>query len=218
MARRVERPAAFAALVMLAGLGAAAAIFAPIHLGRRLEAQPQVVALDRGALEEALGEAPWFTLEPGAAPAVWLLTAPACAGCRRLESAILEIVQDNQSELRVLVVAPRDAAPEVTAAAAEFARRRDGAAFAAWRLNPDRPPRIPVGVAGADLGPDAAEGYAEWGRASFDRLAEVARRNDRSLAAPALFWKRGREWRMAIAPGDADVQALRADLEAQAPQ
>jgi len=216
MARRVQRPALFAALVTAAALGGAAAVLAPLHLQQRIALGPQVVAVDAAELEQALEDSPWFAFEPGEEPAVWLLSAPACAPCRRDEAAVLKMVQGVGGELRVLVAAPRGASDAEASLAAEFARRRDGAAFAAWRLEPDAPLRIPVGVSDVDVGSAAVEGYAEWGRASFDRIAAVVARNDTALEAPTVFWRRGQEWRMAVSPAADDLEALRQDLEAQA--
>lgn len=177
-----------------------------------LRDEPTLVVAEKAALAETLEGAPWFAWEPRNPedPAVWLLSRPDCPACRGLERRLGRA----DAELRLIVVAPRDAGELHTAVAAELARRRDGDAFQTWLKNPSQPLPLPAGVLDVDLGAEAVAGYAELGRATQDRLAAIAAANGLELQVPALIWRRGREWRIAVQPDAADRAALFRDLAA----
>lgn len=216
MAHMVQRPVAYAALLGLTIACAAAGLASFSYLSARLTAAPQVVAINKAELNLALEDAPWFALSPASAatlpdaPQIWLLTGLQCPLCLPVEARAKRL----GVEVKVLVTAPRTAPPAQQRALAELARRRSAEIFESWRARPDQPILAAVGLAPGDVGPAAVAGYSEWSHASFDRLAEVARANGTALTPPALFWRSGREWHMAVQPSDDAFRVLRRDLAA----
>lgn len=211
MTRPIAQPALYGGLVVLAAAVLGGAMFSLSAMDRRLAALPVLVVAEKGELEAALEDAPWFALEAAPAepaPVVYLLSDLRCPECRALERRL----QAYPAEVRLIVAAPREASEVELAVAAELARRRDAEAFQEWLRSPERPLTLPVGAPDADLGAAAQAGYAELARASADRLGAVLAANGESLSAPALFWARGREWRAAVRPTALDLSALRRDL------
>lgn len=207
----IQRPwvwLGMAATTFAAGIAAAASLIAIL-----VQSPPAVVVDHKAELADALEAAPWFAWKPGNPddPAVYVLSHPRCPSCRALEQ---RLSRWDATELRVIVVAPRDAGELETAVAAELARRRSGDAFRQWLQHPAQPLPIAAGVQEVDTGPDAMAGYAEYGRAAFDRLSVIAAANGVALQAPALIWRRGLEWRIAVEPDGWDLQALARDLAA----
>ncbi len=216
MAHVVQKPATYIAVLVITAACALAGIFSMSVVTLRLRAAPQVVAVDKAALGAALEASPWFALTapdeetPTNAPVLWLLTALQCPRCEEIEARAKRLGM----EVRVLATTPRSAAPALQAAVAEIARRRSGAVFQDWRARPTLAIPSPVGVTSGDVGPAALAGYAEWSHASYERLARVTQANGARLAPPALFWQRGREWRIAVKPDDEAFRSARRDLTA----
>lgn len=216
MAQIVQRPVIYFAMLALTTACALAGILSTQLLSARLRAGPQVIAVDKADLQAALEDSPWFTLEdagrpPDAVmPEVWLLSALHCPPCQQVEAKAKAL----EIEVAVLIIAPRGADRGMQRALAEISRRRSAQVLQDWRARPDRPLPVLAGVQDADLGPAAVAGYAEWSHASFDRLEKVAAANGLVLEAPALLWRRGREWRMATNPNEEAFRALRQDLKA----
>src|SRR5262249_55054486 len=89
-------------------------------------------------------------------------------------------------------VSPREGRhPRLDAWTAAFAENRNIALLAPLRA------RRPIPEQPTD-DPAIVEGYLEWGRASYDRVATIVARNGGTMRTPALFWRRGPEWRAAI--------------------
>jgi len=209
----IKRPGVWVGMVLTTLAAGAAAVVS--ILGAMTAERPTLIVAQKDALSEVLEEAPWFAWEPqdADAPVVWLLTSPGCTTCRTLERTLAQF----DADLRLILAAPREAGELETLVAAELARRRDGYAFREWLNDPSRPLPIPAGVLEVDQGTEAVAGYAELGRASFDRLGEIAAANGVRIEAPAVIWRRGREWRIAVRPDAAAVAAVARDVAAQRP-
>lgn len=216
MAQSVHRPATYFTMLALTAACAMAGMFSMSLLSARLRAGPQIIAVDKADLQAALTDSPWFALEDvgrpsdGDMPKVWLVSGLHCPPCQQVEAKAKTLEMD----VAVLVVAPRGGDPGMQRALAEISRRRNAQVLDDWRVRPDRPLPAVAGIQDADLGPAAIAGYAEWSHASFDRLEKVAAANGLVLKAPAMFWRRGREWRMAANPNTEAFRAVRQDLKA----
>lgn len=192
------------------GLTAAAALCMAVglwDLGQRQTTAPKVVAVEKAVLADALNDAPWIT-SGGEGPVVWLVTATDCQACRSFEKQVLPGLLDRGVQARVILVAPRErevAQPDAEVIAAA-AKTRDWVALQAW-MTSGKPGE------GA-IGPADREGYLEWGRASYDRLAVTMKRNGINLAVPALFWRVGPEWRASVRPDGRTLAFLRDDVSA----
>jgi hypothetical protein len=194
------------------GLTAAAALCMAVglwDLGQRQTTAPKVVAVEKAVLSDALNDAPWIS-SGGEGPVVWLVTAADCPACRRFEKQVLPGLLDRGVQARVILVAPREsnvAQPEAQIIAA-VAKKRDWVTLQAW-MTSGKPGDGAIGQADQD-------GYLEWGRASYDRLAVTLKRNGMDLAVPALFWRVGPEWRASVKPDGRTLAFLRDDISAVA--
>lgn len=218
MAQMVQGPVAYRALLAVTFACGLAGVLSMPALSARLRAAPAIIAVDKAALAQALEASPWFSLtddstqspSQGDAPVLWLLTGLHCPRCEPVEA----IAKTLDLDVRVVATTPRGADPTLQRAVAEISRRRSFDVFRDWRARPDSPIKPQIGVTEGDVGPAAIAGYAEWSHASFDRLSKVAKANDVHLAPPALFWRRGREWRLAVQPDEEALRAARRDLAA----
>lgn len=174
-------------------------------LGLRRANAPAVVAVEKSVLADALQDAPWIS-SGKEGPVLWVVTAPDCSRCRAFEKQVLPGLLDKGVEARVIVVAPRDKpAPEAEAqAVAAVAKRRDWVALQAWMASGRR--------GGDPLNAADADGYLEWGRASYDRIGNALSRNGLDLTAPTVFWKVGPEWRASVKPDGRAIAYMRDDL------
>jgi hypothetical protein len=194
------------------GLTAAAALCMAVglwDLGQRQTTAPKVVAVEKAVLSDALNDAPWIS-SGGEGPVVWLVTAADCPACRRFEKQVLPGLLDKGVQARVILVAPREheVAPPDAQVIAAVAKQRDWVTLQAW-MTSGKPDQSPIGAADR-------EGYLEWGRASYDRLAVTLKRNGMDLAVPALFWRVGPEWRASVKPDGRTLAFLRDDVAAAA--
>lgn len=192
------------------GLTAAAALCMAVglwDLGARRTTAPKVVAVEKAVLSDALNDAPWIS-SGGEGPVVWLVTAADCPDCRRFEKQVLPGLLDRGVQARVILVAPRESqmAPPEAEVVAAVAKTRDWVALQAW-MTSGKPNDTAIGQADRD-------GYLEWGRASYDRLAVTMKRNGMDLAVPALFWRVGPEWRASVKPDGRTLAFLRDDVAA----
>lgn len=188
------------------GIAALCLAFGLFDLSQRRAAAPAVVAVEKDSLSEALEDAPYVSSD-GGGPVVWLVTAPDCPACRTFEKRVLPGLLDRGIEARVILVAPREAKIDAGQAQwiAAVARRREWISLHKWMTD---------GAAKRDVvleGP-AAEGYLEWGRASFERIDGALHENGLDLAAPTLFWRVGPEWRASVKPDERAIKFLRDDL------
>jgi hypothetical protein len=201
-------------MLSLACVSAAAALGAVWRAGVVLGEGPVLIVVQKQELGAALEAAPWFDPFPGQAGSgegeVWLLSRPECPRCRAVESRL----QARGVDVRLVLAAPRGAAPAEEAVAAELARRRDGFVFQEWLRDPAAPPPQPAGVSPADEGAQAQAGYAEYARAAVERVGRIAAANGVEPAAPMLIWRRGVEWRLAPQASAADLAFLQRDLAA----
>jgi hypothetical protein len=192
------------------GLTAAAALCMAVglwDLGQRRNTAPKVVAVEKAVLADALNDAPWIS-SGGEGPVVWLVTAADCPACRRFEKQVLPGLLDKGVQARVILVAPREheVAPPDAQVIAAVAKQRNWVALQAW-MTSGKPDDSIIGQADRD-------GYLEWGRASYDRLAITMKRNGVDLAVPALFWRAGPEWRASVKPDGRTLAFLRDDVAA----
>jgi hypothetical protein len=193
-------------LAIAIGLTAAAGLllaFALWDLGQRRAAAPAVMAVEKTALVEALEDAPYIS-SGGTGPTLWVVTATDCPACRAFERRILPKLLDRGIEARVILVAGREAGGGESKLVAAFAKQRDWTTLNAWMAG--RSETVSY------LEPAATEGFVEWGRASFERIDAALRRNGQQLAAPALFWRVGPEWRASIRPDERAEAYLKDDL------
>ncbi|MGE0044738.1 MAG: hypothetical protein AB7J28_02820 [Hyphomonadaceae bacterium] len=198
----VKRPGVLAALALAAFLAAAAAIGGLAQLAAVRAAGPVTVASGPGALADALEDAPWIETG-GDGPVVWAVASAQCPGCGAFFTEELEALEEEGFRVRVIVVSPRDERSALRAAwIAQLAEIRTPEALAP--LTEGR--ALPAPRAG-----DAAarEGHLEWTRASYDRIAAIVARNERRMALPALFWRRGADWRALIGGAHAHEHARR---------
>lgn len=191
----IRRPAAFAAVAAATAALAASCLVSLLDLRVALRDGPRPVLAGASALEQALLDAPaqTVTFGDGAAEA-WLITTPDCADCREVEATLVPQVEGAGSlTLHVLLVAPRQAQADSAgeSAAVLLAKGSD------WRSA-----RACLGGArGCDepMEPAEREGYLEWGRASFERIAASLQADGLSLRPPALIWREDGAWRVAHA-------------------
>jgi hypothetical protein len=215
----VKRPRLLSAVV--AGV-AALASFAAMGLADLrgyLSAAPTVVAVGANQLQAALQDAPALADDETDSPTVWLMTSPRCQACRKFENRDLQKLQAMGIKVNVIVVAPRDA-PDVTDAdrslVANLALKRDWSVFKACMATaPSLAPKVfevDAACAGNVGDADAIDGYLEWGRASHDRINEVLAANGADLKLPALFWRRGVEWRALVGEDPHAAEHVARDL------
>ncbi len=207
-------------LIALAGLALAlvALAWGFYELGARRDAAPEVIAVDKADLEEALYESPWISSgglglgDEGRAASdeegviLWVVAAPNCEPCRRFERGAMGRLIDAGVEVRIIVTAPRSMSTQTETAReiAALTKDRDWTALDLWLQGKDEA-LSPMDAAEAD-------GMLEWGRQSQERIADVLQRNDLTLKAPALFWKNGPEWRAAIAADDRALTQIEREL------
>jgi hypothetical protein len=167
--------------------------------GARLAA-PVTLVSETERLADALADAPW-TASPENGPIVWAFTRPDCGDCGQFAPASVIALSDEEMEIRMTVVAAR---AETSASVAALAERRDWEALRAWTKGEAMTLQTPD--------PAAEEGYLEWGRASWDRVAAVLRENGVEPRLPLLIWRRGPEWRVLVGGGAASLDAVRRDM------
>jgi hypothetical protein len=203
-APRVQRPTLLAlasALALLGGLGAAGGLWTRYEA---MSAGPVTLTTDVATLEDALLDAPWLGPENDG-PVVWAITPADCAACGALPPTELAELADEEIDVRVLAVARRQGAPAASVAnAAALAHARDWITLRDWSAN------APLAPTTAD--PAALEGYAEWGRASYDRIAATLRANGLEPELPILVWRRGPEWRVVVKGRRNALDIVRRDL------
>ncbi|MDX2235176.1 MAG: hypothetical protein NW200_11830 [Hyphomonadaceae bacterium] len=200
--RRVERPALLGLVCAIAFGAAGLAGFSLWSQHAQRLAGPVTLVAETDEIADALADSPW-TGSDSTGPIVWAFTAPDCADCGRLDAAAVAALSQEEMEIRMVVVAPRSA-PEADPAAAALAESRDWTALERWA----------AGDAIAPVSADAAarEGYVEWGRASWDRVAAILRENDIDPRLPLLIWRRGPEWRVLPGGPAVTLDAVRRDM------
>lgn len=202
--RRVQRPALLAlmgAIVLMSGLAAGAGLF--LQYQTRL-AGPVTLTSGAQAMEQALLDAPWLGPENDG-PVVWAITRADCAACGVLPPSILAALADEGVDVRIVAVAARDGASAgAVGNAAALAHARDWNALHEWSA------AVPLEPTTTDKA--AIEGYAEWGRASYDRVSALLRANGIEPQMPVLLWRRGPEWRAVTNARRNALDAVRRDL------
>jgi hypothetical protein len=202
--RRVQRPALLAlmgAIALASALTAGGGLF--LHHQARL-AGPVTLIGGGEALEDALLDAPWLGPENDG-PVVWAITRADCPDCGALPPAVLAELADEGIDVRIIAVAARDGATaQAVGSAASLAHARDWNTLREWRAD------APLEPTTADKA--AIEGYAEWGRASYDRVSALLRADGVEPHLPVLLWRRGPEWRAVTRGGRTALDALRHDL------
>lgn len=185
----ITRPGLFAVCLAVAMAAFAAAGWSLWDLRSHLLAEPMVVAVDRAALPAALEDAPYIASGDGAD--VWVLVTPDCPKCRALENGTVARLVEAGVDVRLVIVAPRgaDFDDATLVRVAGLAAERD------WDVYLKCFTQAAATCQPRALEPAAREGYLEWGRAAIDRVAAVADANDSKLTYPAIFWRRGKEWR-----------------------
>jgi hypothetical protein len=187
----IRRPWLMAIMAAAALASAGLAVAGLSGLATSLRSEPITIAVADEELADALQDAPWVEAG-GRGPVVWAVSAAACDACAAFHQADLPALEAEGLRVRVIMVSPRqgrDAALEAWTAA--FAQNRDPAMLAP--LSAGRaPPRVPPDD------PAEIEGHLEWGRSSYDRVAAIVERNGGRMRLPALFWRRGPEWRAAV--------------------
>ncbi len=162
-------------------------------------------------IADALTDSPWAGSE-GNGPIVWAFTRPACGDCGKLDPASVAALAEEEMEIRMVVVAPRGAgdaeaaaAPSAMhAAAASLAQSRDWAEMQRWSAG-----EAPIAFSGDR---QSVDGYVEWGRASYDRVAAILRDNGVDPKLPLLIWRRGPEWRVLVGGRAVTLDAVRRDM------
>ncbi|MBL8551731.1 MAG: hypothetical protein JNJ73_17215 [Hyphomonadaceae bacterium] len=199
----VRRPWLVALMGAAALAAAGLAMAGLVGLAMSLRAEPVTVVIADEELGPALAEAPWAE-SGGEGPVVWVVASGQCDGCADLLGRDLAQLEAEGLRVRLILVSPREGRhPRLDAWTAAFAETRDPSLLAPLRAH--RPvPEVPRDD------PAIIEGYLEWGRASYDRIAAIVARNGATLRAPSLFWRRGAEWRLAVGTdGAAADRALR---------
>lgn len=202
--RRVQRPS------LLVLLGAAVLLSGALATGglvTRYQARlagPVTLTTDIATLEDALLDAPWLGPENGG-PVVWAITRSDCAECGALPPRVLADLADENIDVRVIAVAAREGAKSgALESAAALAHARDWNALRDWSAE------APLEATTEDK--QAVDGYAEWGRASYDRISAALRENGLDPDLPILIWRRGPEWR-AVVNGHRDaLDIVRRDI------
>ena len=209
VAPRVRRPALLG-LVCAIAFGAAVLAGAGLlsmHAARL--AGPVTLVSDTEEIADALADSPWAG-SPGAGPIVWAFTRPDCSACGKLDPASVAALADEEMEIRMVVVAPRGvgdagAAPTpMHTAAASLAENRDWTEMQRWAAG-----ETPIAFTGDRV---AVDGFVEWGRASWDRVAAILRDNGVDPRLPLLIWRRGPEWRVLVGGRAVTLDALRRDM------
>ncbi|MBL8558883.1 MAG: hypothetical protein JNM47_09205 [Hyphomonadaceae bacterium] len=202
--RRVRRPGL---LVVMAGMALVSALAAGGGLFSRHQAQlagPVILVAGTETMEDALLDAPWLGPENGG-PVVWALTKADCADCGALPPTEVAALAEEEIDVRVVAVAARDGAgANALDSAASLAHARD------WNTLRDWSKHAPLELTTTDSA--AREGYAEWGRASYDRVAAVLRENGVEPKLPILIWRRGPEWRVVTNGNRTSLDQVRRDL------
>lgn len=202
---RVQRPALLALMGAIAFVSALAAT-GGLFLGHQARlAGPVTLTSGAVALEDALLDAPWLGPENDG-PVVWAITRADCAACGSLPPSVLTELAEEGVDVRVIAVAARGGDGAIENAAA-LAHARDWNALREWSES------APLEPTTSDKA--AIEGYAEWGRASYDRIAALLRSNGVEPQLPVLLWRRGPEWRAVTKGGRAALDAVRHDLSVE---
>lgn len=200
MTARVARPALLWLVGAIAFGGAALAGAGLFDLYGARMAGPVTLISEVEQLEDALEDGPWTGSEANG-PIVWVYTRPDCHDCGAFATAPLLALAEEEMELRVAVVAQRG---DASAPAAALSELRDWPSLQMWAGGDALPP--------SSTDPNEQEGYREWGRASWDRVAAVLRENGIDPKLPLLIWRRGPEWRVLIGTRAATLDALRRDM------
>ena len=208
---RVRRPALLWLVSAIAFAAAALAGAGLVSMHAARLAGPVTLVSDTEEIADALSDSPWAG-SPANGPIVWAFTRPDCRDCGKLDAASLAALADEEMEIRMVVVAPRgvgdagaDAPPTLMhAAAASLAENRDWAEMQRWSAG-----ETPIPFTGDRA---SADGYVEWGRASFDRIAAILRDNGVDPKLPLLIWRRGPEWRVLVGGRAVTLDALRRDM------
>ncbi|MBT9445707.1 MAG: hypothetical protein IV086_08420 [Hyphomonadaceae bacterium] len=202
--RRVQRPALLVlmcAIVLASGLTAGGGLL--LRHQARL-AGPVTLTSGAAAMEVALLDAPWLGPENDG-PVVWVITPADCAACGALPPTVLTALADEGVDVRIVAVAAREGArAEAAESAAALAHARDWNALRDWSAT------APLEPTTTDKA--AIEGYAEWGRASYDRISAVLLANGVEPHLPVLLWRRGPEWRAVTNARRNALDAVRRDL------
>lgn len=202
--RRVQRPELLALVAGIALLSAFAAGGGLISRQQAQAAGPVILISSVEAMEDALLDAPWLGPENGG-PVVWALTKADCAACGALPPTEVAALADEEIDVRVVAVAAREGADAgAQDSAASLAHARDWGTLRDWSATAPLEPTTPDKA--------AREGYAEWGRASYDRVAAVLRENGVEPKLPILIWRRGPEWRVVTNGKSASLDHVRRDL------
>jgi len=201
---RVQRPAL---LILMSAIVFVSVMAAGGGLLGRYQARlagPVTLITGAAAMEDALLDAPWIGPENDG-PVVWAVTRSDCAACGALPPTVLSELAEEGIDVRIIAIAAREGAkPDAVQSAATLAHARDWNALRDWSAT------APLEPTTADAA--AAEGYAEWGRASYDRIAALLRANGVEPQLPVLLWRRGPEWRAVTKGGRSALDAVRRDL------
>ena len=201
----VTRPLVFVAVLALAVAAFAGAAWS-LWRAQTDAAGWTVVAVDRDLLPDALADGPFVSSEGRGE--VWIVTTPDCAACAALETRAAADLAGQGVGVRVMMLAPRDTDLDdaTLARVAGVAARRDWLAYRACF------PKAQPACEAAPLDAEAIDGYLEWGRASQDRLGAVVAANDAPVRFPLVFWRAGREWRLATGADAADLRQIARDV------
>ena len=210
-ARRVQRPVVLGLVAAIAFGAAAVAGVGLFGMQAALLAGPVTLVSDTDEIADALADSPWAG-SAGTGPIVWAFTRPDCSDCGKLDAAAIAALAEEEMEIRMVVVAPRgvgdatpDAAPSsLHAIAASLAQSRDWTQMQRWSDG-----QAPIAFSGDRLSTD---GYVEWGRASYDRIAAILRDNGVDPKLPLLIWRRGPEWRVLVGGRAVTLDAVRRDM------
>lgn len=200
-ARRVERPAllGLACLIAFGAAGVAGVGLWSQHATRL--AGPVTLVAQTDQIADALADSPWVGSE-GNGPIVWAFTRPDC-DCGRLDAASVIALAEEEMEIRMVVVVPRGDA-DGDASVAALAESRDWGALQRWTGGDEIAPQTTDAA--------ARDGYTEWGRASWDRVAAILRENGVDPKLPLLLWRRGPEWRVLVGGRAVTLDAVRRDM------
>lgn len=200
MSARVARPALLWLVSALAFGFAGMAGLSLWGLGATKLAGPVSLVSRTADIADALEDSPWTGSAPNG-PIVWAFVPVDCRSCGRLTAGAIAGLADEEMEIRMVVVAPRNGA---AGAAPALAETRDWATLEQW---------VDGGAVAAPTNDEAArEGYVEWGRASWDRVSAIMRDNDLDPRLPLLLWRRGPEWRVLQGSPAATLDAVRRDM------
>lgn len=197
--RQVNDPAALA-LAAAATIGLTALAQAALFGLERAQTASGALPIGAYALEDALTRAPSVALAEGER-AVWIVSGVDCPACRTLERRAAERLGGGAYAIRLVLAAPRDAALEPAEAIglAALARRGTGA----WEDCVDDARGLAF-VSDVrcqrhiSSDPAEIEGYLEWGRASYDRIADVLSANGVTLEPPAVIWRDEAGWQVTM--------------------